>query len=153
MLGFEPELTQNSMEAPRPLIHTIWHSKRGSQYTRYTSLYVSILRKRGRHGRMGSRRNRRVGEVTALHGRCVGGARAQHSGRSVRNRVESVYDGTNKEQRRRASATRPKGDTHQNGNTKRTGGAPSAVSRRTVLTTHLYTISRLTMLGLDPELT
>ena len=96
------------------------------------------MRKRGRHGRTGSRRNRRVGEVTALHGRCVGGARAQHSGRSVRHRVESVYDGTNKEQRRRASATRPKGDTHQNGNTKRTGGGapPSAVSRRrTVLTT------------------
>jgi len=46
---------------------------------------AATMRKRGRHGRTGSRRNRRVGEVTALHGRCVGGARAQHSGRSVRH--------------------------------------------------------------------
>ena len=58
---------------------------------------------------------------------CRRSARAQHSGRSVRHRVESVYDGTNKEQRRRASATRQKGDTHQKGNTNRIeaeGGAP-----------------------------
>jgi len=53
---------------------------------------AATMRKRGRHGRTGSRRNRRVGEVTALHGRCVGGARAQHSGRCLCHRIRSLHD-------------------------------------------------------------